>query len=169
MPMPRPRTNSKKKEEPPSWGVHILTTLLGGAISLALIWCALQVFMAMMGHMSLNTQLSTAKGMVTPYATQWKLSSSVEYKAGFTCDDKENPCPSFRNEYATDKPVTVKQLESVVPGTNEVVGDCLTADESKMLCQTDSTSGIFQYHAEVKEAGEGQGYLIVISAHPPKQ
>lgn len=169
MPMPRPRTNnSKKKEEPTSWGVHILTTLLGGAFSLAVLWCAFQVLMAMMGHMSLNTQFSTANSSITPYSAQWTLKSSVQHKAGFTCDDKENPCPSLRNEYTTDKPVTAKQLEAMVPGKNEVVGDCLTANESKTVCETTSKSGMFEYYSSVQEAGEGQGYLIVISAHPPK-
>jgi hypothetical protein len=163
--MPRPR---KKKEEPVSWGMHIFTTLVGGALSLALIWGGSQFVMVMMNQMTLNMQLSSAQGLVKPWTTQWNMKSSVEHKAGFTCDDKENPCPSFENEYTSDKPVTVKQMEALVPGTNKMTGDCQTPVSGKALCETTSKSGIFEYHAYVEEIGEGKGYLIVISAHPPK-
>lgn len=169
MPMPRPRTNSgKKKEAPTSWGMHILTTLLGGAISLALVWGGIQVVMTMMNHMSLNTQFRTANSQIAPYSAQWKLKSSVKYDAGFTCEDKENTCPSLLNEYTTDKPVTVKQLEALVPGKNEIAGDCQLATDTKRLCETTSTSGIFEYHSYVEKAEDGAGYLIVISGHPTK-
>lgn len=163
--MPRPR---KKKEEPPSWGVHIITTLIGGALSLALIGIAFQFVMGALNNTTLNMQLVSAEAMITPNATQWKLKSSVEHKAGFTCDDKDNPCPSLTNEYVSDKPVTVKQIEALVPGINAVTGDCQNPVEGKVLCETTSSSGMFEYHAQV-EAAEGKGYTVVISVHPPKK
>ena len=163
MPMPRPR---KKPEKKTSWGVHVVTTLLGGVVSLVLIWGGYQILMQIMHQTGSNLQMGTAKSMIAPNATQWKVKSSVEHKAGFTCDDKDNPCPSLLNEYTTDKPVTVKQLEALVPGTNKVTGDCQHANGSKILCETTAKSGIFEYHSHVEKAGKG--YLIVISAHPPK-
>lgn len=167
MPMPRPRYAAKKKE-PTSWGVHIATTLIGGAISLALIWGGFQLVTHLLHNFSLNTSMGTTKSMIKLNTASWTLKSSTEHKAGFTCDDKENPCPSLLNEYTTDKPVTVKQLEALVPGTNEVIGDCQTANESKVVCETKSELGGFEYHSYVLAANETGMYTVVISVHPPK-
>ena len=159
--------SSQSPKDQASGGVGALTTLIGGAISLALILGAIYlVVIPMLNTMSLNmSSLPSASASLYPDPS-WKLVSTVTHQAGASCDDKAHQCPSETKTYTSVKPITPAQIKrSILGSTAEVQGDCQHTPANQPLCSMhfhSATSG-FDYDSAV--TGSPGNYTVTLSTY----